>query len=271
MKIFAIRNEEDKKKRNLAYLFYYEKDRRFYIELPDDADIWETPLLLSSCLKRGEKTVSAYWSKLWVQQRIIPSDRQNLGSILKDNGLDNYDEFKLLVMTDGRCSQDHYYLTAVAEKNIPDFIIKRNTRKIKDVFPLPKRNLLIFFQDGSGRKCELSHLIGDDRHFVPVLNNDRIFQSVDVETGGYGICWGENLCISKEKLYSAGKKVPFSWEEFQYLASERIMDSAEAAEKLGCSKQNIDDLVRRGKLHPVKEGQKYRLFLKSDISERNWK
>ena len=63
MKFFVIRNEEDKTRKNLAYLIYYEKDKRFYIELPDDADIWETPLILSSRLKRGEKTINAYWSK----------------------------------------------------------------------------------------------------------------------------------------------------------------------------------------------------------------
>ena len=44
MKTFAIRNEEDKKKKDLGYLIYYEKEKRFYIELPDDADPWETPL-----------------------------------------------------------------------------------------------------------------------------------------------------------------------------------------------------------------------------------
>lgn len=54
MKIFAIRNEEDENRKDLGYLIYYEKPRRFYIELPDDADPWETPLILSSCLKRGE-------------------------------------------------------------------------------------------------------------------------------------------------------------------------------------------------------------------------
>ena len=29
MKIFVIRNEEDKTRKNLAYLIYYEKDKRF--------------------------------------------------------------------------------------------------------------------------------------------------------------------------------------------------------------------------------------------------
>jgi len=55
------------------------------------------------------------------------------------------------------------------------------------------------------------------------------------------------------------------------MISDHIIDSAQAAEELGCSKQNIDDLVRRGKLTAVKEGQRYRLFMKSDIEQRRWK
>lgn len=246
MKIFAIRNEEDENRKDLGYLIYYEKPRRFYIELPDDADPWETPLILSSCLKRGEKTIGAYWSKVWVQQRIIPSDRQNLGRILKDNGLDSYDEFKLLTMTDGRCSQDYYYITAVSEKNLPDFIKKRSKKKIKNVFPLEKNTLLISFQDDSVKKYSLQDLVGTDRRFAPVLNNGDIFRSVKVETGGYGICWGENLCISREKLYTVGKKIPLTWSEIQSFVSNSTLDSAQAAAELECSKQNIDDLVKRG-------------------------
>ena len=91
MKIFAIRDEYDETEKDLAYLLYYEKERLFYIELPDDADPWETPLLLSSFAKRRVRTINAYWSKMWVQQRIVPTDRQNLGEILKDNGLEEYD------------------------------------------------------------------------------------------------------------------------------------------------------------------------------------
>ena len=95
MRIFAIRDEELSHANVLAHLLYYEQSKAFYIELPDDADPWETPLLLSTFLKRGEYTVNAYWSRMWVQQRIVPSDRQNLGQVLKANGLDEYDEFAL--------------------------------------------------------------------------------------------------------------------------------------------------------------------------------
>ena len=47
MKIFVIRDETDNARKDLAYLLYYETDKRFYIELPEDADPWETPLLLA--------------------------------------------------------------------------------------------------------------------------------------------------------------------------------------------------------------------------------
>ena len=52
MKIYAIKDETDSSQQTLAWLIYYENAKRFYIELPDDADPWETPLLLSSFLER---------------------------------------------------------------------------------------------------------------------------------------------------------------------------------------------------------------------------
>mgnify|MGYP007105438757 CR=1 FL=1 len=45
MKIFAVRDEDNTTNKAVAYLFYYEKEKRFYIELPEEADPWETPLI----------------------------------------------------------------------------------------------------------------------------------------------------------------------------------------------------------------------------------
>ena len=101
MKIFAIRDESAQEQKDLAYLLYYEQEKRFYIELPENADAWETPLLLDSFVKRGETTVNSYWSKIWVEQRIVPTDRQNIGEILRDNHLKEYDEYELLMLAMG--------------------------------------------------------------------------------------------------------------------------------------------------------------------------
>ncbi len=65
MKIFAIKSDD--RADMLAYLIYYEKDKRFFIELPDNADPWETPIILSSFTERKVTTLNSYWSKKWVQ------------------------------------------------------------------------------------------------------------------------------------------------------------------------------------------------------------
>ena len=60
MKVFAIRDEYDKTNKNLAYLIYFEKAKRFYIELPEDSDPWDVPIILSSFVKEGQYTVNSY-------------------------------------------------------------------------------------------------------------------------------------------------------------------------------------------------------------------
>ena len=125
MKIFAIRDESTDNQIDLAYLFYYKSEKQFHIELPENADPWETPLLLSSFVKNGETSINSYWSKMWVQQRIVPIDRQNLGQVLKDNNLKEYDEFGLLILSMGRCAQDDYYLVPIEEAQLPEYMQKR--------------------------------------------------------------------------------------------------------------------------------------------------
>ena len=270
MKIFAIRDEQDVRGRDVAYLIYYERDRRFYIELPDDADPWETPLILSSFCRRGEKTVNAYWSRVWVQQRIVPPDRQNLGQILRDNGMDAYNEYQLLTATQGRCAQDSYYLTQITEKELPAGFAARLHYKIEDVVPLGDCALLVFFRDGTVKRCQLRDFFAEKWIFAPLLGSRELFNRVEIQAGGYGVCWGESLEIADEALYRIGDEVPLGQEDFRAFVAQRVVNTAEAAQLLGCSKQNVDDLVRRGKLHPVKESAKSKFFLKSEIIQRSW-
>jgi hypothetical protein len=270
MKIFAIRDESDKEKKNLAYLLYYETEKRFYIELPEHSDPWETPLLLSSFVKRGEKTVNSYWSKLWVQQRIIPTDRQNLGQILKDNHLKEYDEYSLLMLSMGRCAQDDYYLVSVEEGELPEKIKKRFLLRIEDIIPLGDYHLLVFFRDGKVKKCNLKEHFQSDDTWRILLRNEEAFYHVKMQTGGYGVEWDTNMTISDARLYEMGQDVPLSVEDFRNFVVHRVITAAEASEILGCSRQNIDDLTKRGKLHPLKSSAKTTLFLKSEVLKRNW-
>lgn len=271
MKIFAIRDASDDSKKDLAYLLYYETDRRFYIELPENADPWETPLLLSSFLQKGEHTVNSYWSRLWVQQRIVPSDRQNIAQILRDNGLKEYDEYALLMLSSGKCEQDDYYLAPIDEGQLPESIVRRNKTKIEDVIPLQDRCLLVFFRDGTVRKCDLTAYFERTPRFAILLNRPDYFAGVGIQTGGYGVQWDENLTIPDSVLYKTGKKIPLTAEDFRAFASERVITAAEAADLLNCSRQYINELVKADKLHPIKSSEKNTLFMKSEVLKRLWK
>ena len=91
-------------------LNYDEQTRQYTIDSPEDVSFRETPFMLSLFLKKGIRSVDSKWSMRWVQSRIIPSSRQNIGEILRANGMRSYDEHKLLLKNEGRSCQDDFYI-----------------------------------------------------------------------------------------------------------------------------------------------------------------
>lgn len=51
------------------------------------------------------------------------------------------------------------------------------------------------------------------------------------------------------------------------LLNNDIVDTVEARELLGCSRQYINELVKKEKLIPLKKTSKYTLFLKEDVQK----
>lgn len=271
MKIFAIRDEAAETPKDLGYLFYYELAKRFYIELPEHADPWETPLLLDSFVKRNETTVDSEWSRLWVQQRIIPPDRQNIATILYDNQLEEYDIFSMLMLAMGRCAQDDCYLVPMDKDSLPAEISKRFLTKVEDVLPLDAFGLLVFFRDGTVKRCDLRTYFEERIPFHILLKRPDYFAYVQIQPGGYGVSWDVNLMISDSVLYSMGEPLPLTAADFRNFAASRVVNTMEAAEILDCSRQNVTELTKRGKLHPIKASDKNTLYLKSEILKRTWR
>ena len=80
MKIYEIKDYEDGTGKGV--LLYFEKAKEFLIELVEDMDEWTAPLLFSGLVKKGIFTVPRDLSRAWVEERIIPSGRQNINYIL---------------------------------------------------------------------------------------------------------------------------------------------------------------------------------------------
>lgn len=267
MKIYAIRDESVSTEKNLGFLFYYERSREFFIELPEEADEWETPLILSSFLKKGIYSINSYWSGKWVAQRIVPPDRQNLGMILKENGLKEYDPYKLLMLADGRCAQDDCYLLPIDISDLPKDIKKRLKKKVKDVIPLSDYQAIVFFIDGTVRMVDLKTIFNENTAFIPILCNEEIFDRVRVTTGGNGIEWGSNVGITAEELYSSGKSLPIKMDDFLQFIKLRTVNTTQVSQILHCSRQYINQLVNDDKLHPIRIDSNNKIFLKSEVEE----
>ncbi len=268
MRIFAIKDDSLQDSVTLGYLVYYEKSKAFYIELPDNADEWDTPPILSSFVRKGQYSINSYWSRIWVEQRIIPRDRQNIGQILKEHGMDEYDEFTLLTLAEGRCAQDDCYIKEISADNIPDVLLSRWEKKIEDVVPLESPRMLIFFRNSEVRIINIKDIPDYSSTCEPYLVDNNRFVSVEVQPDGYGIYWSEQAMISDNILYDHGTPIPLSLDDFITFIRNRVINTAEACSLLDCSRQNIDDLIKRKKLHPIRTDAKAKLFLKNEVMQR---
>ena len=112
MRRFAIKNKVYNGK-TVAYLNYDEEKHEYEIEVPENVSSAEAPMIIADFIDKNQRKIDKEWSLRWVKQRVIPPERQNIGQILKENGMEYYDEFSLLIMNQGRSCQDECYLVEV--------------------------------------------------------------------------------------------------------------------------------------------------------------
>ena len=268
MKIYAIKSDEDRtKERVFGYLFYYEKEEKFHIEIPKDVDFWEAPMILDHFIEDGSYFVGEYYSKKWVENRIIPQDRQLLGKILKENNLECYDEFRLLTLATGRCAQDHFYISPVKYEDISEEIKERMRNNILDASFILED--IVWFTMKSGEIYEVI-CTGDSKldMFRRLMDYYNLLTDAVVDPAGNSLILGGNFEFTREDVLKYGRKLPINTNTLKKYMADILVNSEEAAAILDCSRQNIDDLVKRGKLTPLKTGANGNIFLKNDVLER---
>ena len=94
MRRFSIKNKVYQDK-IVGYLNYDEQKHEYEIEIPEDVKSVEAPMIMADFIERNQRKIGKEWSLRWVKQRVIPPERQNIGQILRKNGMESYDEFPL--------------------------------------------------------------------------------------------------------------------------------------------------------------------------------
>ena len=268
MRLFALKDSADRNAETLAVLACYTAERTYYIDMPQGTDPWTVPFILSSFAARGQWTVGPKWAGRWVESRIVPQSRQNLGEILRENGLDRYDTLRFLEMTGGRNSQDDCYLEPLPVAEAPAWFLERESARVVEVVALEDFRLAVAFRTGEVRLCSIDELEGTCAELTRVSTNEALFARVALQPGGRGICWGSNIAISDELLAKTGIPIPLTWDDLARIAPALLVDAAETAQALDCTRQNINALVKRKSLVPVKSSDKSTLFLRADVLAR---
>lgn len=93
-----------------AILEYNSSSKEFHLHIPKVEDIRRAPITIWAYADVGIGDLSAQQSLEWVQMRLIPPNRANIGDILVGFGMKEYDELEMLCKLNGRCSQDDMYI-----------------------------------------------------------------------------------------------------------------------------------------------------------------
>jgi uncharacterized protein (DUF1684 family) len=107
LKQFSITNDAAV---DFGVLSYDSADKSWRIKLNPERSWDDTPLSLAIYLKQGKLLLDEQESLAWVRDRLVPPNRQNINQILQVAGLEEYDEFALIQLTEGHSPNDNLFI-----------------------------------------------------------------------------------------------------------------------------------------------------------------
>lgn len=120
--------------------------------------------------------------------------------------------------------------------------------KVKDISALPNLRLSVQFANGTTKVYDVAPLLDCFAAFQP-LRDESLFNSVEVDVGGYGIIWNDDIDLSCDELWENGieTQTPF----------DGLMSFADASELWNLSESTLRKAVSYGKIVPGVDARKY--------------
>lgn len=112
--------------------------------------------------------------------------------------------------------------------------------KVKTVNVIPDYRLSIQFAEGVTKIYDLKPLFEKWPVFRNLKNDDTLLYSVEVDAGGYGIIWNDDIDLSCDELFENGETVetPF----------DNLMAFTDATELWGLNESTLRKAISYGKL-----------------------
>ena len=112
--------------------------------------------------------------------------------------------------------------------------------KVKAVNALPDYRLSVQFAEGVTKIYDVKPLFEKWPSFHALKDDPELFSGVEIDLGGYGIVWNDDLDLSCNELYENGEtvKTPF----------DGLMAFTEATELWGLNESTLRKAISYGKL-----------------------
>lgn len=223
---------------SIGIVLYCEKEKSYIAELKSNLDSQKVPALFKNFVENGIFTMPRNISLQWVQENNKSLERTDF---------------------------------------LPNYVQKRILHNLTECVALEDDNLLCFFADRTIRKIDLKTIpqaletsVYQNIDVGKLLKTPMLIRSAKVGIGGYYITFENKIDLPSWLLYRSGKKIPLEPEAFLAFVQKNILDTTEACNELGCSRQNLSYLVSQEMLTPLKENAKGNLYLKGDILRSQW-
>ncbi len=239
MRVFKIKE----KSVCYGYLFVAQAMDKAYIELIKGN--FDYPLFFNEFARKDIYTINCDQTRMWILERVIPYERQNIAAILRENNLKAYNEYEMFILAKGKSSMDGTSLEEISMQDINDQIKERRQLLIQD-FILDKSSLIVFFRNGATKMFSL-----------PTEHSDNPFLSEFRDE----IIFSQKERYSYVALFNSGKDINFSYDSLKAYLANNLLDASEVASIKGVTRQNISLQKKEGKLHPIKD----RYYLKNDV------
>lgn len=79
--------------------------------------------------------------------------------------------------------------------------------KVKAVNPMPDLRLCVQFAEGITKIYDIKPILSKWTVFQALEDQPELFSSVEVDVGGYGIIWNDELDLSCNELFENGKTI----------------------------------------------------------------
>lgn len=243
MKVFEIRDINN----IYGYLFSNDDYSDYYIEINDEV---KQDIFFQMFLDNNECIINNDWTKKWIEERVIPNNRQNINDILKNSKIEKYNELELFIKVKGRSSMDNSYLKEIKIDDITSNIKERRKRRIRE-YIYDNNTLIVFFMDNKTILYKI-----DDQDLLKYMNNGSFLSIFGCE-----IVFTRKIRLSYDFLYKNGKVIDISYDTIIKYLAENLCTQREVILDLGYSRQYLHILSKNDILKPIKKD----VYLKNDV------